>query len=147
MDIARGTPRRPTLRQVDYLQAIRALGDHATIDEIAAALEVSPRTARVMIDYFEAAEWVELMRLRRPAWVRITPLGLGALLIRGGQSFADEMRAQGIHVGIGRSSGPVLCVVCEVPYPCAAAGPAPEPPCLADADEPTDRALESVAHG
>lgn len=44
------------------------------------------------------------------------------------RGFAAEMRAQGIHVGLG---SPPLCVVCDVPWPCAAVSP-DGPTCLAD---------------
>lgn len=36
-------------------------------------------------------------------------------LLRGVQNFADDMRAQGIHVGLGRAA---RCVVDDEPWPC-----------------------------
>ena len=48
------------------------------------------------------------------------------------EGFVAEMREQGIHVGLGQ---PPMCVVCEIPWPCASASPMPEPPCLGDAAE------------
>jgi hypothetical protein len=38
----------------------------------------------------------------------------------GVQGFADEMREQGIHVGLGK---PGRCVTCGEPWPCAASKP------------------------
>lgn len=42
---------------------------------------------------------------------------LVARAVAGVQSFAQEMRDQGIHVGLGR---PGRCVTCDEPWPCAA---------------------------
>lgn len=42
-------------------------------------------------------------------------------VIKGVKSFADEMREQGIHVGIGTGSG-VYCANCAEPWPCPQSG-------------------------
>lgn len=51
--------------------------------------------------------------------------------------FAADMRAQGIHVGLGQ---PGRCVTCDLPWPCpSSSGLPPEPPPLFDAGRTTPR--------
>lgn len=53
-----------------------------------------------------------------------------AAAVRGAAAFGAEMKAQGIHVGVG---SPPICVVCEIAWPCNAAQP-DGLGCLADDD-------------
>lgn len=96
------------------------MGRHATIGALADAMRVNDRSARTVLARLEHAGWVEVMRLRRPAWVRLAPAGEVLLLTRSAAAFTAAMAAQGIHVGIG---SPPLCAVCDVPYPCAEVRP------------------------
>lgn len=41
-------------------------------------------------------------------------------LANGASSFAEDMRRQGIHVGMGN---PAVCVNCSEPWPCPSQGP------------------------
>lgn len=62
--------------------------------------------------------------------VQLTGSGVMACLLAATRAFADELRDQGVHVGMGT---PPVCIVCRVDWPCATASPPPDPPCLADA--------------
>lgn len=44
--------------------------------------------------------------------------GKAAELQRRVDAFAEAMRAEGIHVGVG-APGAARCVVCDEPWPCA----------------------------
>jgi hypothetical protein len=111
----------PTPRQLDYL---RALGVGArSVLYLAARLEVGPHAAGEMVRRLEAAGWVAPFPARRPRRFKVVQLtgpGVTACLMAGVRAFVADMREQGIHVGFGN---PARCVVCDVPYPCAAAHP------------------------
>lgn len=113
--------RRVTARQVEYL---RAFGSRqATASEIAARVHVGREAAYKMLRGLRRARLVEgVMTRRRTSEVRmqLTAEGMMTVLTANARAFGGEMKAQGIHVGVG---SPPICVVCEIAWPCNAAQP------------------------
>lgn len=99
---------------------------------LAAKLDVSVSAASEMVRRLERAGWLAVVPARRRRRIKIVQLtgpGVMACIVANARAFGDEMKAQGIHVGVG---SPPLCVICAVPWPCHAAQP-DGLACLADA--------------